>query len=93
MLSANQIKTLQYSTQGSPRVKLSVKSAVNPNTLAISDNGSPWYALSVPTTYPLTIDNLTLTISFGAVSLFNNTAVPISIVQPYYVVNIFRRVS
>jgi len=93
MLSANQIKTLQYSTQGSPRVKLAVKPAVPPNTLALSDDGSPWYALSVPTTYPLTIDNLTINISFGTVTLFYNTAKPISIVQPYITVYMWKRTS
>ena len=39
--------SLSMSADGSPFFKAAAKSGINPDTLAISSDGSPWWGLSV----------------------------------------------
>lgn len=43
LLNRHQIQTTQYSSDGSPWVKVTAKSTIKPNTLEYSSTGSPWY--------------------------------------------------
>jgi hypothetical protein len=93
MLSINQITSLEYSKDGTPTVRIATTAANDPRTLEFSADGSPWYGLRYPVAYTLSVDEAPLELEAYDIGLFYNQAKPISIVQPYIVVYMFKRIA